>query len=92
MADAVSTTIMRRLSELVRVIKAFAQWFGFQPSDGSAQRKLSIFRLKATSDEGVVAVVMALLPLRIRHPEPNGSRRPTSSFPKHGPSAESFFS
>jgi hypothetical protein len=46
-ADAASATIRRRPSELVRVITAFVRWLRFQPSDGSAQGAIQIFRFKA---------------------------------------------
>ena len=52
-ADAASTMIMRRLSELVRHRKAFARWFGFSRQTEALKGAVHIFRLKATSDEGV---------------------------------------
>jgi hypothetical protein len=55
----------------------------FDGSDSSRQTEAlkelsrsSVSRL-GTSDEGVVTVVMALLSLRIRRPEPNHSRPPS---------------
>ena len=66
----------------VRPRTAFARWLQSRPSDRSA--RMSRPHLAKPSQgwvsgnrEVVVVFVMALLSLRIRHPEPNGSRRAT---------------